>query len=900
MFHPKTKRTLISMAVASACGLMSVHSFAQQTATPNSTEKADDKKAQAKKDSEQIQEVQVTATRYSTSLLKTPLAVTAFSQDSLSRLGVTSAKDLANEVPNVTIVQTNDSAIQVTIRGITSSNTTEIGDPAVGFHVDGLYSPRPQGAQALMFDVEQVEILRGPQGTLFGRNSTGGTINVISAKPDFTGNYGRAEFEIGNYNKRQANFVQNIKINDQLAIRAALTKATRDGYANQMQDFSEANLPSKGWIPDGIPDVMQRWNRKVDPKDYYTNQNEWAARLAAVYKVNNDLKLHATYEEFQDSGAGGTAFKDCDSTAGTRYACPKDWGRFDLKINVPGVTDMKIKTVRAGADWVIAKDMELDYNFAYADQQRSQLYDADKGNSVALPFQITQDHPRIAGGNNWGTWPLADQYQQTVDSQYISTVHELQLKQRIGDLKYVGGLFWMHEKNQINYEVVDLFRAPVGLASGSYYAQPDRQVDAKAIFAQADWEFAPKWTGTAGLRYSRDSKTDKDGLNLGGWWGQKEFYNGGYDPGTPGTPGYRLPQGHDLDYGPGGSAAAYKLYGKPSKNDHSESWSKLTWRLGLQTQINDNEMAYTSLSSGYKAGGFGDRTLRCGGDVSGPGVRKCADGQPNTETFLPYKPELVTNFEIGYKGKFLDKKLSVSGVAFAMNYKDQQLTNTYFVSKYVPDKPCNSDQPKCDVYETWRTINVGNTQIRGLEIEWDYKPWPGAKIGGAATLLDTKIHDFGSYSDDYNCDARIEFKLPLCPAQYGGLGPDNGKRLYDVTNHNLPNAPRSTFMLHFSQKFDLPSGFSLTPYVKMNWRDKAYFDVRNDEFAVIGRYQKAYTLVDASVRLDAPEDQWHAELFVRNATDSKAAYWRGAGVGAQMNYAPVEPRMFGVRFGMNY
>ena len=94
-------------------------------------------------------------------------------------------------------------------------------------------------------------------------------------------------------------------------------------------------------------------------------------------------------------------------------------------------------------------------------------------------------------------------------------------------------------------------------------------------------EFAPTWTATAGARYSADSKTDKDGLNLGGWWGPKEFYNGGYDPCTPGTPGYRLPQGHDLDYGPGGSAAAYHLYGTLSKNDHSEKWRQSHMALRL-------------------------------------------------------------------------------------------------------------------------------------------------------------------------------------------------------------------------------------------------------------------------------------------------------------------------------
>ena len=885
MLHPNTKRTLISLAVASTCGLIAMSAQAQSASPSTPESKAADK--------EYLPEVKVTATRYSTSLLKTPIAVTAFSQDSLSRMGITSAKDLGNEIPNVNIQQTGDSAVQITIRGITSSNTTEIGDPAVGFHIDGLYSPRPQGAQALMFDVEQVEVLRGPQGTLFGRNSTGGSVNVISAKPDFTGNYGKVEFDIGNYNKRQMNVIENFTVNDKLAIRAAFTKVMRDGYANQKPDRREANDPARGWIPDGIPDVDQRWNKPVEAKDFYTNQDSYAARLAAKLKVTPDLTLNASFEVFQDDSAGGTSFADCDQRAGTRYACTG--GQWDLLVNVPGQTDMSIKSLRGGASWNVNKNTTLDYNFMVADQRRSQIYDADKGLTAALPFQISADYPNRPGANNWGTWPLDDRYQATWDSKYISSVQELQLKQQFNTLQYVAGLFWMHEKNQINYEVVDFFRKPHALASGAFYAQPNRQVDAKAVFAQADWKFLPKWTATAGARYSVDSKTDKDGLNLGGWWGQKEFYRGTYDPGTPNTPGYRIPQGFDLGPTVGGSAAAYSMYGQPSPNDHSEEWKKVTWRLGLQTQVTENQMAYATLSTGYKAGGFGDKVDSCGGHT-------CLDGKPGTPTFLPYKPELVTNLEFGYKGKFLDNRLSLSAVAFMMRYKDQQLTGTYFVTKYRPDNglPCAADQPKCDVYETWRTINVGNTRISGIEVEWDYKPWKGAKIGGAFSNLNTSIQDYGSYSDDYLCEERIEFNQERCPAPFAGAGPDNGKRLFDVTGNRLPNAPRYTVMLNASQAFVLDNGYKITPYIKVNWRDKVYFDIRNDEFAHIGRYQKAAMMADASLRLDAADGNWHAEAYVRNLTDKRVKNWGGSGLGGQMIASYVEPRMFGVRAGINF
>ncbi len=115
--------------------------------------------------------------------------MTAFSQDQLTRGGVKS-RELTTAIPNTQfVVSGTDSGIQASIRGVRSGNNTETGDPAVAVHIDGIYSPRPQGALALLYDVSQVEVLRGPQGTLFGRNSTGGSINVLPNKPDTTQSY---------------------------------------------------------------------------------------------------------------------------------------------------------------------------------------------------------------------------------------------------------------------------------------------------------------------------------------------------------------------------------------------------------------------------------------------------------------------------------------------------------------------------------------------------------------------------------------------------------------------------------------------------------------------------------------------------------------------------------------
>jgi iron complex outermembrane receptor protein len=881
-----TSRTLVSLAVASACAFISATACAQASDT-----------AAAAPAPDQIPEVKVTATRYSTSLLKTPLAVTAVTQEQLTRKGVTSLSDLSGEIPNVVIENTGlDSAVQITIRGITSTNFTETGDPAVGFHVDGMYSPRPQGAQALMFDLEQVEVLRGPQGTLFGRNSTGGSINVIPAKPDWTGNYGKADLDLGNYNKKQINLIQNVVVNDALALRATFMKVKRDGYANQTRDLSEANAPALGWIPNGKPDVDQRFNRVIGPSEFYTNQNEWAGRLTALLKVNRDITAKAAYEEFQDSSAGGSNFRDCDAGAGTRYACTPGQGEWDINVNVPGHTDMKIRTLRTGVNWNLNDHTSLDYTFQVADQRRSEITDDDKGLQNAAPFQINGAYPNSIDGN-WGTWPLTDSFHRTLDSRYLSTVHEAQLKQQLGSLKYVAGLFWMHERNAIDYEQTNTIQKPYGDVGSVLYHQPNRQVDAKAAFAQADWQFVPTWTATAGARYSIDSKEDKGGQVYGAnWIGNAAYYNGWYSQGTPGTPGFHVHDGTDLAPGMGGSVAAYSLYGAPTSNDHKQTWNKVTWRLGLQKQIDNNKMVYGSISTGYKAGGFADKTDSCNNHL-------CADGKPGVVTFLPYDPETVTNYELGFKGKFLENKLSLSATAFFMKYKGMQLTGTYFVNQIIPDNglPCPADQPKCDVYETWRTINVGKVNIPGLELEWDYRPWRGGRLGGGFAYINTSIHDFNSYSDDYQCDVRTELGLPACPAVYNGSDKTLlGRRLANIDGNHLPNTPKYQVNLNFSQEFGLDNGYKVIPYVKLNWRDKAYFDLLNSEFAHIGRFQNAYATGDASVRFETPEDTWHAELYVRNFTDKHAKTSTDSAFGGFMKANYIEPRMFGFRVGANF
>lgn len=179
-------------------------------------------------DKNELPQVTVTATRSVTNLLKTPVAVTALSGDDLVRENVKELMNLSGTVPNLQLgLSSADSGVLVSIRGVTSTNFTEIGDPAVGIHIDGIYSPRPQGSLALMFDLDQVEVLRGAQGTLFGRNSTAGVINIIPSRPDFKSNYGWTSLQLGNYNAKQLRSVYNVSLADNFALRAAVMEIGR-------------------------------------------------------------------------------------------------------------------------------------------------------------------------------------------------------------------------------------------------------------------------------------------------------------------------------------------------------------------------------------------------------------------------------------------------------------------------------------------------------------------------------------------------------------------------------------------------------------------------------------------------------------------------------------------------
>lgn len=879
-----TKRTLVSAAVAGACACVAAPALAQQQDGP------------ATGDQGAIPEVIVTATRHSTSLLKTPVSMTAVTQDELTSKGITDIRGLSGQVPNLQLGSATDgsSGVKISMRGVSSNDFTEIGNPAVSLHVDGIYTPRPQSALALLFDLEQVEVLRGPQGTLFGRNATGGSINIIPAKPEFDDAHGNGTFTVGNYNLRQLTAAQNIPISDNFAMRATMMAIKRDSYLNQQQDFYAADFPQFGVTPardaagNIIPDVDQRHNRHVGAKDAYGNKDEWAARLQARWKVNKQLEWRGTYERYTNNGAGDIALKDCHMAAGTAYACPGD--QWDVKINVPGELHWGIDTWRSRLTWTPTANTTVEYNASYAVQKRRQIRDGDAG------YQPLAADVEIYGGL------LNDTATFTNSSKFKTTVHELQLRGEHGSLRYVTGLFYMHEKNAIEFgedDISSMTQVP-GQPYYYLYSQTDRQSDSMAGFGQVDWAFAPKWNLTVGGRMTRDVREDRDGkfYDSGTYSDPYSYFQGQYTP----VPG-RYFNSSDLKPGMG---AYYGIAGLnpnivPDVSSNRDAWNKFTWRLGVSYQPTARDFVFASLSTGYKAGGFSDKQNICARGLNG----NCADMTPGPHyTFLPWKPETLTNFEIGYKGRMLDNRLTFAATAFYSRYKDMQMTGAVQMGKIIPAIPCTPSNPACDAVVLYGTTNAAKSKISGLELEGRYRPWTGADVNFSYSHLRAKVTSYPNYVQtwrDVPCGPfRETYGVPAC-VRYTGTDPALiGKFPYDVVGNDLPNAPHNTVRVDASQAFVLPNDYTLTPRLSARWQDKMYFSIQNLDNPHVGNMQKAYATYDAALRLVAPSGKWHAELYVNNLTDvfakNNARVVDPGYVIGQYN----DPRMFGLRVGAEW
>ena len=420
-------------------------------------------------------EVIVTATKRSTPLQHTPVAITALSAANLDDNHVQTLLDVVNLVPGFNATGQGDHGVTtMTLRGIgNDSAKTEYADPEVATFVDGIYSPRPEGATSLLFDLDAIEVLRGPQGTLWGRNSSVGAVNIQTAKPVLKQQTGSVEGGIGDYRRMGARGAINVPLGDTAALRIAVVHEQHDGYV----DYQKLPIPSQAsqraaYLGTGAnPALFQPINPNLfitgGPK--YNAQDQSAVRISLLWQPVPALKWNLAYERFADRGTPSMNLLQDPRPGTDRWSA-----LIDLAPSLVRDTD----TFRSRIEYALNDSMALTYIAGYSKFDGSSTFDQDGG--VAIPTSFTTG--ATYQGNN------------TVGSKYKNYSHELELQstRRSVTVDWQLGLYYGAEDNSIRFDIPDLQRHPArhrrsGRAPSSSRRKPSSR---RPAFGQATWNLA--------------------------------------------------------------------------------------------------------------------------------------------------------------------------------------------------------------------------------------------------------------------------------------------------------------------------------------------------------------------------------------------------------------------------
>lgn len=586
-----------------------------------------------------LEEVVVTARKREESLQDTPISVAAFSAADLESRGVVDFSQVGEITPNVTFdftsaIAAGNSAAIVQIRGVGASDWTIGVDPGVGIYLDGVYIARTIGQVLDTADVEQIEILRGPQGTLFGRNTIGGAISVTSKKPTTDRIYGSAEITTGSYDRLDISGRINVPITDEMATSVSVSTRNRDGYVKNL-------FPGGPDLGDN-EDISGRMALSWEPADTVRIQASGdysTTRENPAPNVLIDTIDSGPTQGFNPLNNAITGDPQCtDLTDAGRLTNPlcynNQWavGPFQTWSNHISQTPelgndtrfgIRIRPASELNTWGIGGTVEIDI-------------------SDNLTLKSITAHRRVengfwsrdsghSGNPNHVLARTANDYEQKQTSQEVQLIGTA-FNDR---LNYILGFFWLDE----HAEHLDIVELPLNTVfdSGGFIDNTS-----KALFAQGTYDISDRLHLTAGLRFTDEDKTfsaqsvvglDEANAFLGG---------GGLVTGLPDCRNNPIPL-------PGNGACV--LPPDPVTSDTTE----LQPYVNLSYDWNDDLMTYVSYSEGFKAGAFTQR-------VFPPALATPVAG-----------PEFVKVYEGGFKSSWLDNRVRLNGALFFTDYTDLQV-----------------------------------------------------------------------------------------------------------------------------------------------------------------------------------------------------------------------------------
>jgi iron complex outermembrane recepter protein len=648
-----------------------------------------------------IEEVVVTARKREESLQTIPVAVTAASAEQLAHQGIRQPTDLSATVPSLQIsasTSTGASGATISLRGQSMGDVLLTLSPPVGLYIDNVNVPHPMGANVSFFDLSRVEVLKGPQGTLYGRNTTAGAINVITKGADFNGLHGFVEGEYGNFKSWRGAAAVNIPImEDMLAARLAYQHWGRDGYGKSVVTGQKLGGDRK--------DDIARLSVNFQPTPYLS------AVLKAEYAKADRAGLLYTVASFnRTSPLAAAALNEETFYTGL----PGGRGPYTLATTRTR-DDVKTKHLGFDVNWDITDNVRLRSLTGYHWFETFRVFDLD-----ATPYQIGENGAvpdvgaarppagaRLPDGTLATGGPYGLPFALRPDQTSGQWTQEFNLSGAAYDdrFNWLVGAFYSIDRGDGAQLSVKQPATQIGrLAAGSFYAPNIPVFDGEhvnistaALFTQNDFKFNDVVSITLGARYTEERMKQLNGA----WTYDQNFQHAA----TLSGPG----QNFRCSTGPFAATVDYQSDPLACAITQSAKYSGTSYLASLNLQFTPDILTYFKISRGFRGGALQFRA------PNSPAVR----------------PEVADDYEIGFKGEFFGRRLRTNISAYQTNYANQQSS----VIVFLPD----------GVTRTTVLQNASEARLRGVELEWRVvPPIEGLLLYGNLGYLDAAYLSFNN------------------------------------------------------------------------------------------------------------------------------------------------------------
>ncbi|MEO0550427.1 MAG: TonB-dependent receptor [Pseudomonadota bacterium] len=859
-----------------------------------------------------LEKVLVTTQKRDESIQDVPIAVSAFDPDALERLNIKTGSDLQFNIPNFGSTQGNFSAGGISIRGITNAAVGTSSDAAVGTHVNGVSSSGSTLLETEFYDVERIEVLRGPQGTLYGRNATGGVINAITAKPVYEEFNASLEGTYGEYNHQKLTGHVNVPLGQNFAARFAGYYLQRDGYSTAiLPDGSEEDADGRdlwslrGTLSGDLTEKASFWimgERYEEDSSRTRSTKQLCTKDTREFPFNQgcvpyELSDDGTYARDANGNpigvsAGFDTVNSSASLGGLLAPLTGVYPAFGVDSNEGATTSTDLRkyetnilpefqsevtTVQAEFQYEFDNDLTFTFLASFNDSFRVFTDDYNKG-LATTKFEVTALTPDIYGDGD-GDWvglealglegtPVdsrmptpSDSLLATdrSDSDFETTSFEARLQSDFdGDFNFTLGALKLDTIGETNYYVFfntsEIFAAALGLPADRTYflSRSPYKLKALGVFGEAYWDATDNLKWTLGLRYTNDKKRQEDTPSL-----------------LLEEPG---PGGAFND--PVGTQNGYYQNGPAQEADFEE----VTGRFGFDYQagslgFTDDSLLYANISRGYKGGG-----------INPP---QSAGLESVGETF---DPEFINALEVGSKSTLFGGAGILNLAAFYYDYEGYQISSI--------------------VNRTSVNQNV-DASLMGFEAEFYYQVTDNLRIDSTLGLLDSELADQDPLLDTYdqtggdpnyivvkdpataqNCVNQVTNITGSCLGQLEGIP-------VDVSGNELPLSPNLTLSIGAEYTWDLTDVWDVSVRGDIYHRGETYSRIFNLEADRIDGFENA----NVAVQLTNSDAALEIELFVKNLLEDDQItnqYLTDASSGLFTNVFLLEPRQFGIRLSKDW